>query len=49
MIDIPVRYRARTYGSTNIHRFGHGLQLLKMVMIGFYRIKIGLGGGRVPK
>jgi hypothetical protein len=49
MIDIPVRYRARTYGSTNIHRFGHGLQLLKMVMIGFFRIKLGLGGGRVPK
>jgi len=46
IIDIPVRYRARTYGSTNIHRFGHGFQLLKMVMVGFFRIKLGLGPRR---
>ena len=23
-VDIPVRYLARRYGSTNIHRFSHG-------------------------
>lgn len=28
--EIPVRYRARTYGSTNISRFRHGLLLLRM-------------------
>ncbi len=43
IIDIPVRYRARTYGSTNIHRFSHGFELLKMVVIGFIRIKLGFG------
>jgi len=39
--DIPVRYLARTYGSTNINRFRHGLQLLRMTSIGFFRIKLG--------
>ncbi len=41
--DIPVRYRARTYGSTNIHRFRDGWVLLKMTLIGFFRIKMGAG------
>jgi hypothetical protein len=39
--DIPVRYKARTYGSTNINRFRHGLILLKMTMIGLFRIRMG--------
>jgi hypothetical protein len=39
-IDVPIRYRARTYGSTNISRFRHGLQLLKMTVIGFLRVKL---------
>ncbi len=30
--DVPVRYRERTYGSTNIRRFKHGWQLLKMCL-----------------
>jgi SAM-dependent methyltransferase len=29
--DIPVRYRERTYGSTNIQRFRHGILLFRMV------------------
>ncbi len=41
--DVPVRYRARTYGSTNISRFRHGWQLLKMTLIGLFRIKLGPG------
>ena len=41
MVDIPVRYLARQYGSTNINRFRHGLQLLRMTSIGFFRIKLG--------
>ena len=41
MVDIPVRYMARQYGSTNIHRFRHGFQLLRMTSIGFFRIKAG--------
>lgn len=30
LIDLPIRYRERTYGTTNISRFKHGLLLLKM-------------------
>lgn len=30
IIDLPIRYRERKYGTTNISRFGHGLLLLKM-------------------
>ena len=41
IVDIPVRYRARTYGATNILRFRHGLLLLKMAWIGLIRIKTG--------
>jgi hypothetical protein len=42
MVDIPVRYLARTYGETNIHRFRHGLLLLKMSGIGLIRLKMGV-------
>ena len=41
MIDIPVYYRARTYGTTNIHRFRDGAVLLRMSLIGLLRIKFG--------
>ena len=41
IVDIPVRYLSRTYGSTNISRFRHGFQLLQMTLIGFFRIKAG--------
>jgi hypothetical protein len=39
VIDVPIRYRDRTYGTTNINRFRHGWMLLKMTAIGFLRIK----------
>ncbi len=41
IIDVPIRYRARTYGTTNISRFRHGLMLLWMTLYGFFRIKTG--------
>jgi hypothetical protein len=41
VVDVPIRYRARTYGTTNISRFRHGLMLLKMTVIGFGRVKLG--------
>lgn len=41
IVDIPIRYRARTYGTTNIHRFRHGFILLKMTLIGLFRIRMG--------
>jgi SAM-dependent methyltransferase len=37
--DLPIRYRARTYGSTNIQRWKHGLLLLRMVFFAAKRIK----------
>lgn len=43
IIDVPVYYRARSYGSTQIHRFRHGLMLLRMTMIGLFRVKAGAG------
>lgn len=41
IIEIPVRYRARTYGSTQIHRFRHGLILLHMCWVGFRKVALG--------
>jgi SAM-dependent methyltransferase len=37
--EVPVTYRARTYGTTNISRFRHGWLLLKMSWIAFKKIK----------
>lgn len=37
--DVPVHYKERTYGSTNISRFRHGLLLLKMSAIAARRLK----------
>jgi hypothetical protein len=41
VIDLPVQYRARTYGETNISRFRNGLELIRMTAIGFFRILMG--------
>jgi glycosyltransferase involved in cell wall biosynthesis len=30
IVEVPIRYRERTYGSTNISRFKHGVILLRM-------------------
>jgi SAM-dependent methyltransferase len=37
--DLPIRYRDRTYGSTNIQRWKHGWLLLKMVVFAAKRLK----------
>jgi 2-polyprenyl-3-methyl-5-hydroxy-6-metoxy-1,4-benzoquinol methylase len=37
--EMPIRYRARTYGDTNIDRWRHGWLLLKMVFFAAKRIK----------
>ncbi len=39
IMDLPIRYRERTYGTTNIHRWKHGWLLLKMVFFAAARIK----------
>ncbi len=41
IVDIPIRYRARSYGSTNISRFRHGLMLLRMTAFGFIHLSLG--------
>ena len=38
-IDLPIRYRNRTYGATNIKRWKHGWLLLRMVLFAARRIK----------
>ena len=37
--DVPIRYRERTYGSTNIQRWRHGWLLLRMVMFAARKLK----------
>ena len=37
--EIPIRYRERTYGSTNISRFRHGLLLLRMTYFALRKLK----------
>ena len=39
LVDLPIRYRARTYGQTNIHRWRHGWLLLRMVSFAARRLK----------
>ena len=39
ILEVPIRYQERTYGTTNIHRFTHGWLLLKMTVYGFFRLK----------
>ncbi|MDD2688636.1 MAG: glycosyltransferase [Candidatus Omnitrophica bacterium] len=40
ILEIPVRYNPRIYGTTQISRFSHGWLLLKMCWIAFWRLKI---------
>ena len=37
--DVPVHYKERTYGSTNISRFRHGLLLLKMTFVAARKLR----------
>jgi ubiquinone/menaquinone biosynthesis C-methylase UbiE len=39
IIEMPIRYQERRYGTTNIRRFAHGWLLLKMTVYGFFRLK----------
>ena len=41
VIDVPVAYRSRTYGSTQIRRFRDGFILLRMVLTGLVRVRFG--------
>jgi SAM-dependent methyltransferase len=39
MIEVPVHYKARTYGETQISRFRDGWLLLQMVLFAFMKLK----------
>lgn len=39
IVDLPIRYQDRTYGSTNIDRWRHGLLLFRMLAIAAMRLK----------
>ena len=39
IIDLPIRYRERTYGTTNIQRWRHGVLLLRMLWVAAVRLK----------
>lgn len=40
IVEVPIRYRQRTYGEIKIERFKHGLILLKMSFIAFKKLKL---------
>ena len=39
IVEVPIRYQARRYGTTNIQRWRHGWMLLKMVVFTAKRLK----------
>jgi hypothetical protein len=39
IVEVPIHYRERTYGSTNIERWKHGVILLRMLRFAAARIK----------
>ncbi len=40
VVEVPIRYRRRTYGVTNIDRFRHGWLLLKMTLFALRKLKV---------
>jgi hypothetical protein len=43
IVDLPIRYQARTYGQTNIRRWRHGLLLLRMSAFAARRLILSAG------
>lgn len=39
IVDLPIRYRERVYGDTNISRFSHGFMLFRMLVYAARKIK----------
>jgi glycosyltransferase involved in cell wall biosynthesis len=39
IVDLPVRYRGRAYGQTNIQRWKHGWLLFKMAAFALFKLK----------
>jgi SAM-dependent methyltransferase len=49
IVDVPVRYQPRVYGTTNISRWRHGLLLLRMIVFAFWKFRVGPVRGRRPR
>lgn len=39
IVELPIHYQARVYGTTNISRFRHGFILLRMVLFAMHKVK----------
>lgn len=39
IVDLPIRYQSRLYGTTNISRWRHGMLLLRMLLLATRRLK----------
>ena len=39
IVEVPIRYRERTYGQTNISRWRHGAILLRMLIFAAFRLR----------
>lgn len=39
IVDLPIRYRERRYGQTNIHRWRHGWMLFRIMMASMFNLK----------
>lgn len=40
IVDVPVRYHPRSYGTTNISRWRHGLLLARMAAFAFWKFRV---------
>jgi len=40
IVEMPIRYRQRVYGTTKIRRFYHGGVLIKMCVLGTIKLKL---------
>jgi hypothetical protein len=40
IVDLPVHYKARVYGETQIRRFYHGVMLIRMFWVALWKFKI---------
>jgi SAM-dependent methyltransferase len=40
IVDLPVRYGARVYGTTNISRFSHGWLLVRMAAFAYWQFRV---------
>ena len=41
IIDVPVYYRSKQFSAADLHRFRHRMRLLRMLLIGLFRVKTG--------